>query len=279
MARRIRPVGHEDRLSLVDHLDELRTRIILSLVAFGVALALCFWQNHLILRIVNDPLNGRKPITLGVAEPFTTTFTLSAYAAILIALPVVLYQLYAFILPAFTPGERRVAMPLLLMVPFLFIGGVVFGYYVVLPAALKFLLHFNTDQFRVEIRARDYYSFVSMTLVACGLLFQIPVGILGLNRMGIVTPRQLRKNRRDAFKGGGGSSSAEKTIQKQIDNAQKQLAANPHNQAALQQLIRDNYQLASLSADQTTGTFSADGKKNLQQASIAWQRYLATNPA
>jgi Tat protein translocase TatC len=199
MARRIRPVGHEDRLSLVDHLDELRTRIILSLFAFGVAVALCFWQNHLILRIVNDPLGGRKPITLGVAEPFTTTFTLSAYAAILISLPIVLYQLYAFILPAFTPGERRVAMPLLLMVPFLFIAGVVFGYYVVLPAALKFLLHFNTDQFRVEIRARDYYSFVTMTLVACGLLFQIPVGILGLNRLGIVTPRQLRKNRRYAI--------------------------------------------------------------------------------
>jgi sec-independent protein translocase protein TatC len=199
MARKIRPVGHDDRLSLVEHLDELRTRIILALVAFGVALALCFWQNHLILRIVNDPLNGRKPITLGVAEPFVTTFTLSAYAAILIALPVVLYQLYAFILPAFTPNERRVAMPLLLMVPFLFIGGVVFGYYVVLPAALKFLLHFNTHQFNVQIRAKDYYGFVTMTLVACGLLFQIPVGILGLNRLGIVTPRQLRKNRRYAI--------------------------------------------------------------------------------
>jgi sec-independent protein translocase protein TatC len=199
MARKIRPVSHEDRLSLVEHLDELRTRIILSVIAFGVALGLCFWQNHLILRIVNDPLGGRKPITLGVAEPFLTTFTLSAYAAILISLPVLLYQLYAFILPAFTPGERRVAMPLLMMVPFLFIGGVVFGYYVVLPAALKFLLHFNTDQFRIEIRARDYYGFVSMTLIACGLLFQIPVGILGLNRLGIVTPRQLRKNRRYAI--------------------------------------------------------------------------------
>jgi sec-independent protein translocase protein TatC len=199
MARRIRPISHDDRLSLVDHLDELRTRLILSLVAFGVALALCFWQNHLILRIVNHPLDGRKPITLGVAEPFMTTFTLSAYAAILIALPVVLYQLYAFILPAFTPGERRVATPLLMMVPVLFMGGVVFGYYVVLPAALKFLLHFNTDQFRVEIRARDYYGFVTTTLVACGALFQIPVGILVLNRLGVVTPRQLRKNRRYAI--------------------------------------------------------------------------------
>src|SRR5689334_8685836 len=199
MARRIRPIAHDDTLSLVDHLDELRTRLILSVVAFGVALALTFWQNHLVLKIVNHPLDGRKPITLGVAEPFMTTFTLSAYAAILIALPVVLYQLYAFILPAFTPNERRVAMPLLMMIPFLFIAGVVFGYYVVLPAALKFLLHFNTGQFRVEIRARDYYSFVTTTLVACGLLFQIPVGILGLNRLGIVTPRQLRKNRRYAI--------------------------------------------------------------------------------
>src|SRR5205085_2338904 len=125
MARRIRPVGHEDRLSLVDHLDELRTRIILSLVAFGVALALCFWQNHLILRIVNDPLNGRKPITPGVAEPFTTTFTLAAYAAILISLPVVLYQLYAFILPASTPAERRLATPLLPTVQSLFVGAAV----------------------------------------------------------------------------------------------------------------------------------------------------------
>jgi sec-independent protein translocase protein TatC len=199
MARRIRPIGHDDRLSLVDHLDELRNRLILSLVAFGVALGLCFWQNHLILKIVNHPLDGRKPITLGVAEPFMTTFTLSAYAAILIALPVVLYQLYAFILPAFTANEKRVAMPLLMMIPFLFIAGVVFGYYVVLPAALKFLLHFNTDQFRVEIRARDYYGFVTTTLIACGALFQIPVGILALNRLGVVTPRQLRKNRRYAI--------------------------------------------------------------------------------
>jgi sec-independent protein translocase protein TatC len=199
MARRFRPIGHEDRLSLVEHLDELRTRLILSIITFGIVLAVCFWQNHLILRIVDHPLNGRKPLTLGVAEPFTTTFTLSAYAAILISLPIVLYHLYAFILPAFSPVERRVAMPLLMMVPFLFIAGVVFGYYLVLPAALRFLLHFNTDQFKVEIRARDYYSFVSTTLIACGLLFQIPVGILGLNRLGIVTPRMLRKNRRYAI--------------------------------------------------------------------------------
>jgi hypothetical protein len=83
----------------------------------------------------------------------------------------------------------------------------------------------------------------------------------------------------DAFKGGGGSSNGNSAIQKKIDAAERQLAVNPQNQAALQEIIRDNYQLASLSADQTTGLFTADGKKDLQQASNAWQRYLNTNPA
>jgi hypothetical protein len=83
----------------------------------------------------------------------------------------------------------------------------------------------------------------------------------------------------NAFTGGGGSSTGNKQIQQRIDNAQKQLAANPENQAALQEIIRDNYQLANLNADATTGAYSAKGKQYLQQASTAWQRYLATNPA
>jgi sec-independent protein translocase protein TatC len=200
VARRIRPIGFEDRLSLVDHLDELRSRIILTLAAFGVALGLCFWQNHLLLKIANQPLgHHRHPITLGVAEPFTTTLTIAAYAAIVISMPVILYELYAFILPAFSPGEKKVALPLLLMVPFLFIAGVAFGYFLVLPAALQFLLHFNQHQFDTQIRAREYYSFFSLTLVACGAIFQLPVFILGLVRMGITSPAKLRAWRRYAI--------------------------------------------------------------------------------
>jgi sec-independent protein translocase protein TatC len=196
---KIRPVSHEDRLTIVEHLDELRWRLIVSVAAFVVALALCFWQNHFILDLLDDPLPGdQKPLTLGVAEPFMTTLTVSAYAAILLSLPMILYQLYAFVLPAFSPSERRVALPLLLMVPFLFIGGVVFAYYVVLPAAVKFLLNFNDDQFNVQIRAREYYSFVVMTLLALGLVFQVPVLILAATRLGITTARQLRRHRRHA---------------------------------------------------------------------------------
>jgi len=106
----MRPIAHEDRLSVVDHLDELRSRLIICAVAFIAAWALTGWQNHLVLEIVNKPLpDGIEPITLGPAEAFYTTLTNAAYAALLLALPVILYQLYAFLLPAFSPGERRVA--------------------------------------------------------------------------------------------------------------------------------------------------------------------------
>ena len=201
--RRIKPISHEDRLTVVDHLSELRSRLFIALLAFGVAFAFCGWQNEEILEIVNKPLPGNvpEPITFGVTEPFTTTFTNAAYAAILISLPVILYQLYAFVLPAFSPTERRVATPLLLLVPLLFIGGVVFCYFVVLPPAVDFLLDFNADEFNTQVRARDYYSFVTLTMLAMGIGFQVPVGILAAVRLGVTTPEKLRRSRRYAFLG------------------------------------------------------------------------------
>jgi sec-independent protein translocase protein TatC len=200
MARRLRPIAHEDRLSVVDHLGELRSRLIASLIAFIVAFALTSWQNHLVLEIVNKPLpDGVQPITLGPAESFYATITNSAYAALLLALPVVLYQLYAFVLPAFSPSERRVALPMLLLIPVLFIAGVMFCYFLVLQPALNFLLHFNSDEFNIEVRARDYYSFVTMVMIAMGLGFQIPVGLLAACRLGVITPEKLARNRRYAI--------------------------------------------------------------------------------
>jgi sec-independent protein translocase protein TatC len=197
---RLSPVDFEDRLTLVEHLDELRTRIIISVAAFVVAFAVCFWQNDRLLDIANHPLPGhRTPITFGVTEPFTTTVTITAYAALVIALPVILYQAYAFVLPALTQRERRVVVPFLLMVPLLFVAGVVFGYFVVLPAATKFLLNFNDNQFNIQVRARDYYSFFTLTLAVMGLIFQLPIGILAVTRLGIITPDQLAQNRRYAY--------------------------------------------------------------------------------
>ena len=198
---RIRPIDHEERLTLVDHLGELRTRVFIAISAFFAAFALCSWQNHLILEVVNHPLpaNIPEPITFGVTEPFTTTLTNSAYFALMLALPVIIYQVYAFLLPAFSPMERRVARPLILMAPVLFVAGVLFCYFVVLEPAIDFLASFNSDEFNTQIRARDYYSFVYLTMAAMGLGFQLPIAVIAAVRLGITTPQKLRKNRRYAI--------------------------------------------------------------------------------
>jgi sec-independent protein translocase protein TatC len=201
--RRVKPISYEDEVSVVEHLDELRARIVVSITVFGVALALCFWQNHLLLELANGPLpsNHDKLITFGISEPFTTTMTVAAYGAIILSLPIILYQAYAYLLPAFSDHQRRTIMPLLLLIPVLFIAGIAFGYFVVLPAATKFLLNFNDSQFNIQVRAREYYSFFASTLLACGVVFQVPVGILAVTRLGIVKVRQLQQNRRYAYLG------------------------------------------------------------------------------
>jgi sec-independent protein translocase protein TatC len=198
--RRVRPISHDDRLSIVDHLDELRSRLIIAAIAFVIAWAFTAWQNHLVLEIINAPLpDDIQPITLGPAEAFYSTLTNSAYVALLISLPVILYQLYAFLLPAFSPTEKRVALPLMLMIPVLFIIGVVFCYFVVLTPAMQFLLNFNADEFNTQVRARDYYSFVTLLMLAMGLGFQIPVGVLVACKLRITSPEKLRRSRRYAI--------------------------------------------------------------------------------
>jgi sec-independent protein translocase protein TatC len=195
-----RPADFDERLTLVEHLDELRSRIIVSLVALGAAFALCFWQNELLLEIVNDPLPDETvPITLGVTEPFFTTVEVSAYGAFILAMPVLLYELWAFVFPAFSPRERRTVRPFVIAMPFLFLAGIAFAYFVVMPIAVKFLLNFNEAEFNIQVRARDYYSFFGLTELAMGLLFQIPIAMLALTRLDIVSADWFAENRRYAI--------------------------------------------------------------------------------
>jgi sec-independent protein translocase protein TatC len=197
--RRIKPIDHEEQLPVVDHLDELRSRLIVALAAFLVAFGLTTWQSDLVLDVLNAPLPGNlEPITLGPSEPFITTLKSAGYAAALLVLPVLLYQAYAFVVPAFSPRERRLVTPLILMVPALFIAGVAFCYLVVLTPALDFLLSFNASEFNTQLRASDYYDFATMTMIAMGLGFQLPVGILTLTRLGVVSVDKLRRSRRYA---------------------------------------------------------------------------------
>jgi sec-independent protein translocase protein TatC len=271
MAVAVGKIGHEEQLSLVGHLDELRTRLIVSLAALALAFGFCLWQNHALLHIVNRPLEhqtqkqvragngplgatysvqqgarsvalqlehvvgalerpasgasaatraslqsvrpqlrsaiaklsappqGNKPVTLGIGEPFTATIGIALLFALILSLPVILYELYGFLLPALSPQQQRVASPLVLAIPVLFMAGVMFGYFVVLPAALHFFQNFNSSEFNVLVQANQYYHFAAITLLAMGLIFQVPVAILAATRAGIVTPSQLRHNRRYAL--------------------------------------------------------------------------------
>ena len=198
---RLKPVKHDEHLSLVDHLDELRTRIIYSLVFLAAAFAVCFWQSDVILDVAAAPLPEahKALVVLAPTEAFMTTVTVCAYAAIIVSAPFLSYQLFAYILPAFSPRERHAILPLLITIPVLFAIGCVFAYFIVLPAAINFLLSFNSDQFAIQLRAREYYSFFSMTLLAGGVVFELPIVILALVRLRILSVEQLRKNRRYAY--------------------------------------------------------------------------------
>ena len=132
-------------------------------------------------------------MTLGVGEPFITTATVALYFALLFSMPLILWQLYGFLLPAFKPAGRRVTMPLMAMIPVLFIVEV----FPVLrrPAGGRnFLQNFNSDECNILVQAKDYYKFAGLIMVAMGLVFQMPLGILALTRLGVVTVPMLQRN-------------------------------------------------------------------------------------
>jgi sec-independent protein translocase protein TatC len=214
----LRPVSHDDELTTVGHLEELRRRLLVSLAVVAAAFAICFWQNHRLLHLINAPLAHQTQQQVRDGHgPLGATYTVAQSARdVAVQLhkvvgllgtqakqaPVqaafLLMQLYAFLVPAFEPEQQRRVKPLTLAVPGLFITGVAFGYFVVLPAAVRFFQNFNSDQFNVLVQASQYYKFAATTMLAMGLLFQVPIAIIAVTRAGIVTPRQLRRNRRYA---------------------------------------------------------------------------------
>jgi sec-independent protein translocase protein TatC len=264
MASALRPIGHEDRLSIVDHLDELRSRLIVCGIAFAIAFVVCFWQNGALLNVLNRalphsdtvasqeslanlarqsaeeykgaallqqglgdlsqsdaPLTVQeraylavaaegarklaqslpsttpekvKPITIGLGEPFTTTLTVAAYFAVLFSLPVLIYEGYAFVIPALTPKERRMALPVMLVAPVLFLIGVWFAYFLILPPAVHFLQGFNSQHFDILVQAKSYYTFEILTMLGVGLAFQLPLGLLALDHAGMINAQTLTKN-------------------------------------------------------------------------------------
>ncbi len=140
----------------------------------------------------------RLPITIGIGEPFTTTLTVAAYFALLFALPVLIYEAYAFIIPALNPQERRAAFPVMIVAPLLFMMGVVFAYFIVLPPAVRFLQGYNSQNFDILVQAKTYYSFQILTMLGIGVAFQLPLGLLALQRLGVINAQTLTRNWRYA---------------------------------------------------------------------------------
>ena len=191
-----RRLKHGEEATLVEHLDELRGRLIVMIGAVVLAFTVTYAFHHRLIIWLNQPLpaSKRHPVTFGVAEPFLTSLSVSFWAAILIALPVILWQVWAFLAPAFEERTQHGVRWLVVLATGLTAAGVLFGYYIVLPAALHFLTNYDSNLYNIQIRARDYYSFVCLVMLAVGVVFQVPLFLLGLVRIGVLTSRKLRKN-------------------------------------------------------------------------------------
>lgn len=165
---------------------------------FSIALVWAWLEHEWLLGVLAAPLpkSAPQPITLSVAEPFLTSLKVSMLAAFCCAIPVVYWHGFSFLAPVVERAQRRSAAVLALLSAVLFAAGIAFGYLVALPQSLAFLVGFGADTFDVQLRAGELYRFNAIVILACGVVFQLPIVVIGLVRFRIVTADQLRGNRR-----------------------------------------------------------------------------------
>jgi sec-independent protein translocase protein TatC len=193
-----------DEMPFLDHLEELRWRIIWSLLALVVAVGVAFFALlkidiiGLLERPILPHLGGRKLVYTHPGDPFTIMLNASIGLGVVLALPVIAYQLWAFVSPALYRHEKRVVVPLFFFATFLFLSGVSLAYFVVLPLAVDWLMGFQTQALEPMITASEYFNFALSLALAFGLCFELPIVVLALAALGIVTPQFLNKYRRHA---------------------------------------------------------------------------------
>jgi sec-independent protein translocase protein TatC len=196
-----RTLQHGEQAGLVDHLTELRARLFVSGAAVLAGFGLAYAVHGELLRWLERPLppDRRHLVTFGVTEPFTTSIKVSFLAGLALALPVLLWQLWSFLTPALDRGARRAVAALVASASGLLVVGMAFGYTVALPAAVQFLTSYDASVYDIQIRASDYLSFATTVLLAVGLVFELPVFILGLVRLRVLTAARLRRSRRMGY--------------------------------------------------------------------------------
>jgi sec-independent protein translocase protein TatC len=201
MKRLPRRLHHGEEATLVEHLEELRQRLFVCLGALVVGFVATYAIHKHLLHWLNRPLPAHvgKPITLGVAEPFLTVMKLCLMGSIVLTLPILFWQLWSFFAPAVEEKHERRILYFVVFAALLLVGGMVFGYFVALPAAVHYLTNFDKSEFNIQLRAKDYYGFTTMVLLAMGVVFEMPIFILALTRLGILSTKQLRSNRRVGY--------------------------------------------------------------------------------
>ncbi|HUZ81944.1 MAG TPA: twin-arginine translocase subunit TatC [Gaiellaceae bacterium] len=196
-----RRLGHGEEATLVEHLEELRQRLFVCIAAVTIGWIAAFIVHGQVIHLLSAqlPPQHRKLLTLGIGEPFMTSVWVSLYLGFLVALPVVLWQAWAFFIPAVEKTHERMLQAFVFLATALMVTGVVFGYYIALPAAAKFLTNFDSSIYNVQIQARPYINFATMVLLAMGIVFELPLFVVGLTRLGIVSTDKLRRNRRVGY--------------------------------------------------------------------------------
>jgi len=194
----------EEKQSFLEHLEELRRRLINSLIAVGLCFIVCYIFSEEIFSFLTIPLRKTLPpgatmIFTNLPEAFFTYLKLSFLSAIFLASPYILYQAWLFVAPALYSHEKRYVVPFVLSATFFFIAGAAFGYFVVFPFGFKFFLGFATDFIRPAPKIKEYLSLAFTLLLAFGLVFELPVFIFFLSRMGVVDYKMLARNRRYAI--------------------------------------------------------------------------------
>jgi sec-independent protein translocase protein TatC len=190
----------DKELSLVQHLGEFRDRLMVACIAVVITTAISFAFTTEIIKILIVPAGaGLKLASFSPTENFTTYMRVALFSGIAFAMPVILYEIYAYIDPALRPHERRFALTLGPFILLLFVAGMCFCYFLVLPNALKFLLTFASDVFENQLRASEYLSFVTTFILGMGIVFEMPVLIYALIRVGAVRHAWLAKQRRYVF--------------------------------------------------------------------------------
>ena len=196
-------MDEEEKIPFTDHLEELRERIIKSFIAVAVGFAVCYGFKEKLFELITRPLiavmeKGDQLIFTGLPEAFFTYLKVAFLAGLILAGPVIIYQFWMFVAPGLYKKERRVMIPIVVLSTFFFLGGALFGYFIVFPWGFQFFLSFASDSIKALPSMKEYLSFATKLLLAFGLVFELPIVITFLARLGLVTVPFLRVNRKYA---------------------------------------------------------------------------------